>query len=422
MKYESAFSSYLAYQDTQSNWLGRIPSIWKVQAFRRVATILNGADHKPFEVDEGGFPVFGSGGEFARCKQYLSRGPSLLLGRKGTINRPLFVEEPFWAVDTTYYTKFGTGCFAKFFHYVALACFPLDMYTYGSALPSMTQRDYYTFPVPVPSPNEQLIISTFLDRETTRIDALITKQNRLIALLDEKRQAVISHAVTKGLDSNVPVKDSGIEWLGEVPAHWKILPVKRTAHKITDGAHISPETEDGKYAFVSTRDIRGKGIDFQNCLMTSESSFDYLVHSGCAPQLGDVLFSKDGTIGKTVVVSDDRPFVVASSLIIIRPDRSVALSVFLDYVLSSSHVLALVDLAVKGAGLPRLSIQNLQKVIVIVPPLIEQEAIVAFLDHATEKIDTLIEKAKQSIELMKERRSALISAAVTGKIDVRELV
>lgn len=274
--------------------------------------------------------------------------------------------------------------------------------------------------LPVPSETEQRKIVGFLDHETVRIDALIEEQQRLIELLKEKRQAVISHAVTKGLDPTVPMKDSGVEWLGEVPAHWEVTQIKRRCELITDGAHVSPETEGGVYCFVSTKDVSDEGIDYDGCLRTSVPSYEYLVKTGCQPATGDVLFSKDGTIGRTIVVSEGAPeFVVASSLIIIRPDNEQLLPDYLNALCQSWVVTQQVDGFVKGAGLPRLSIQNLLKVIGVFPPIKEQAGIADFLQREHEQTGQLGKEAWRAMDLLKERRSALISAAVTGKIDVR---
>jgi len=284
-------------------------------------------------------------------------------------------------------------------------------------LPTEEFKDFF---FPRPSRFEQTQIARFLDHETARIDALIEEQQRLIELLKEKRQAVISHAVTKGLDPTVQMKDSGVKWLGEVPAHWEITQIKRRCNLITDGAHISPETESGVYCFVSTRDVSDEGIDFDGCLRTSAASYEYLVKTGCQPATGDVLFSKDGTIGRTIVVGENSPdFVVASSLIIIRPNRAELLPIYLDFMCQSWVVSQQVDGFVKGAGLPRLSIQNLTKVVGVFPPLEEQALIAHFLQLQCVAARQLSSEAWRTMELLKERRSALISAAVTGKIDVR---
>lgn len=207
---------------------------------------------------------------------------------------------------------------------------------------------------------------------------------------------------------------SGVEWLGDVPAHWTITQIKRFCERITDGAHISPETEGGTYPFVSTKDLLDNGnIDFHGCLRTSPASYEYLRRTGCRPYKGDVLFSKDGTIGRTVVVRDNVEFVVASSLVIVTPKAAVLDSNYLNFLLKSSAVALQVEAFVKGAGLPRLSIQNLLRVVGLVPPLAEQVAIAEFLDRETGKIDALIAEQEKLIILLAEKRQATISHTVT---------
>lgn len=273
--------------------------------------------------------------------------------------------------------------------------------------------------VPLPTLDEQKNTLDFLDHETSKIDSLIEKQQQLIELLKEKRQAVISHAVTKGLNPNVPMKDSGVEWLGQVPEHWSISLIKYQCKEITDGAHISPDLENGEHFFVSIRDIKEGIINFDEALLTSDKSYQYLVHTGCKPFAGDILFSKDGTIGQTAITPSDIDFVVASSLIIIRPKCFKVTSEFLDLLLRSDIVQEQVESFVKGAALRRLSIQNLLKIWGVFPPIDEQEKIVEFVLFQLDKYKDLEFKAEKQVELLKKRRTALISAAVTGKIDVR---
>lgn len=290
----------------------------------------------------------------------------------------------------------------------------------GSAQPYVQVEPSLSQPVALLSKPRQVEIAEFLDRESTQIDALIAKQERLIELLAEKRQAIITHSVTKGLDPSAPTKPFGSIWFESLPIHWKHIQMKQTAHKITDGAHVSPETDNGEFDFVSTKDLRASGIDFHGALKTSPESYRYMVSAGCRPHVGDVLFSKDGTIGKTVVVEEDREFVVASSLIIIRPDRRTVHDKFLDFACQSKPVQAQVAGYAKGAGLPRLSIANLRRVQIPLPPLEEQIRIAEHLLAKTSAIDYLTARSEEAIRLLSERRSALISAAVTGKIDVRE--
>ncbi|WP_394136200.1 restriction endonuclease subunit S [Aliivibrio fischeri] len=276
--------------------------------------------------------------------------------------------------------------------------------------------------IPYPPLQEQTQIAAFLDHETAKIDTLIEKQQQLIELLKEKRQAVISHAVTKGLNPDAPMKDSGVEWLGEVPEHWDVCLFKHKCNEVTDGAHISPDLNDGAHYFVSIKDIKNGIINFDNALLTSSKSYDYLVKTGCMPFAGDILFSKDGTIGQTAITPSEIDFVVASSLIIIRPNRQQVVSEYLDFLLQSSLVQEQVESFIKGAALRRLSIQNLLKIFGVFPSLGEQKEIAVYIKNQLKKYSDLMIQANSQVKLLQERRTALISAAVTGKIDVRNWV
>lgn len=212
-------------------------------------------------------------------------------------------------------------------------------------------------------------------------------------------------------------KDSGVEWLGEVPEHWDLCFAKYMCQEITDGAHISPDTENGIHHFISIKDIEQGFIDFDNALLTSEDNFQYLIKTGCKPAPGDVLFSKDGTIGQTAITPAGKDFVVASSLIIIKPNNKRVKTKFLDYSLQGYLVQEQVNSFVKGAALRRLSIQNLLKVWAVFPGLDEQAKIAHFLDHETARIDALIAEQQRLIKLLKEKRQAVISHAVTKGLD-----
>lgn len=275
-------------------------------------------------------------------------------------------------------------------------------------------------PCPLLPLPEQQSIAPFLDRETGHIDALISKKQQLVELLKEKRSALISRAVTKGLNPKVKMKPSGVEWLGEVPEHWKIERLRRMSNRVTDGAHISPDLSSNEYPFVSTVDIKDGKINFEDCIKTSSECYEYLERNGCKPFENDILFSKDGTVGRTAVVDFVKEFVVASSLVIISPNRKQIVSKFLDYWLNGSLLQQNVLLQVSGAALRRISVEKIGRLPVVLPPLSEQTQISSFLDRETSKLDALISKVEQAIVTLKEYRTALISAAVTGKIDVRE--
>ena len=262
------------------------------------------------------------------------------------------------------------------------------------------------FAIPLPPPAEQRAIAAFLDRECGKIDALVAEQERLIALLKEKRQAVISHAVTKGLDPSAPMKDSGVAWLGPVPAHWDVMPLKRAARLCTDRA------EDRSFP-VGLEHIES----WTGRLIEAETEFE---GDGVAFRPGDILFGKLRPYLAKVWLAD-RPGEAVGDFHVIR-SLPPLVPEFLQRVLLSREAISLIDSSTYGSKMPRASWEFIGSLAVPFPPPAEQRAIAAFLDRECGKIDALVAEAERAIALLKERRAALISAAVTGRIDVRGLV
>jgi type I restriction enzyme S subunit len=208
-------------------------------------------------------------------------------------------------------------------------------------------------------------------------------------------------------------KPSGVEWLGDVPEHWEVDRLKRSSLRVTDGAHISPDLSSPDFPFVSTVDLSGGKIDFDGCLRTSDECYSYLVRTGCRPHQGDLLFSKDGTVGRTAVVDVDREFVVASSLVIVSPKPAKLDVKFLDCWLNNSLLQQDILLQMSGAALRRVSVEKVSRLPVWLPPIVEQRSIAAFLDRETGRVDRLVAKKRELIERLKEKRTALISRTVT---------
>lgn len=275
---------------------------------------------------------------------------------------------------------------------------------------NFTQVDLPVLPI-----EEQTAIATFLDRETGKIDALVAEQEKLIALLKEKRQAVISHTVTKGLNPNAKMKDSGIEWLGEVPEHWEVKRIKAVASCNDEVlGEYTPTDYEIEYVEISGVDV-GRGI-------TSTE----IIPFGNAPSRarrrvkdGDVLVSTVRTYLRAIAPVNNPPenMIASTGFAVIRP-----LSItphFLGYLFQSEFLIAEVIARSVGVSYPAINASDLMRLHVPIPRSEEQQTITAFLDRETAKLDTLTAEAQRGIALLKERRSALISAAVTGKIDVR---
>ena len=188
-------------KDSGVEWLGEVPEHWKIGRLKNLLSINNGSDYKEFEVEnsENSYPVYGSGGVFTYSSKYIYDQESVLLGRKGTINKPLYVTSPFWAVDTMFYSQVKQGVHGKYVYYQAFG-FPYDRYSSNTALPSMTQTDLLNLSVVIPIISEQIEITQFLDNENAMFDNLISKQKKLIEKLKEYRASIISHAVTGKID------------------------------------------------------------------------------------------------------------------------------------------------------------------------------------------------------------------------------
>ncbi|MDW7668092.1 MAG: restriction endonuclease subunit S, partial [Bacillota bacterium] len=277
--------------------------------------------------------------------------------------------------------------------------------------------------------NEQQKISNFLDYKTSQFDSIIEKKEKLIEKLEEAKKSLISEVVTgkaKIVDGKLvkrdesEMKDSGDEWLGKISKDWEIAKLLYLSKNITDGAHISPDTNNGKKYFVSVRDLKDNKIDFENSLLTTKQNYKYLAKMGCKPIKGDVLISKDGTLGETVVVDYNKDFVVASSLVIIKPLINVD-PFYLEYILNTNYYQEQIKMFARGAALPRISISNIKKSkIIYTNDQLEQENIVKFLDKHIKKLFSTIIKTKHQINKIKQAKQSLISEAVTGKIDLRD--
>ena len=269
-----------------------------------------------------------------------------------------------------------------------------------------------------PPLKEQKTIADFLDRETGRIEELIEKKKKLIELLEEKRQATITQAVTKGLDSDVEMKDSGIEWLGEIPKHWKLVPLKYLKKQpFLYGANESPDSN----SLDNPRYIRITDIDENGEL--KDNTFKALSYKKAGPYLlkdGDILFARSGaTVGKTYMYKEKiGEACFAGYLIRFRADKEKVKSSFINYYTQTKIYDSWIKENTIQATIENVSAEKYGNLLVTLPPKSEQDKIINYLDQETNRIDGLISKTKEQIANLKEYKQALISNAVTGKIKI----
>lgn len=410
-----AYSPYQHYKQSGVNTIGLMPQHWSVRRLKFMARIQNGKDYKEVVSDEG-FPVIGSGGEFAKANNYLYNGESVLLGRKGTIDRPLYINGPFWTVDTMFYTEVSSDISAKYLFYCALTINFLK-YATSTALPSMTQQDLGAIPFAVPDHEEQKAIARFLDFKTAQIDALIAKKKALLDRLAEKRTALISHAVTKGLDPSVPMKDSGVAWLGEIPDDWT---TKRLRFLTSMAGGMTPATTNSDYwggntPWITPKDMKCEILSGSIDTLTDEA----LLETGITlHEAGRVLIVVRG-----MILAHTFPVAINTVPTTVNQDMKV-LSTSLDckylaLLLRGIQPLILSVVEESAHGTKVLRTDIFKNIRLPVPPVESQKIIVkrinsliAELDHQKKHIDSVIGR-------LQEYRSALITNAVTGKIDVR---
>jgi len=282
--------------------------------------------------------------------------------------------------------------------------------------------------VPLPSREEQAQITTFLGRETARIDALIAEQEKLLALLVEKRQATISHAVTRGLDPNVPMKDSGIAWLGEVPAHWSIFPIKWATSSIEQGwspqCESHPVDSPDEWGVMKVGCVNGGIFDpAENKKLPAELE----PVPAYALKRGDLLVSRANTrdlVGSAAVVPEDHPnLLLCDKLYRMRTDHNICEPRFVAAFLGTPQARSQIELQATGASSSMLNIgqSTILDMPLPLPPISEQIEILNWLESQVLKLDETRARVEHAICLLKERRGALISAAVTGQVDVRGL-
>lgn len=279
----------------------------------------------------------------------------------------------------------------------------------------------YTSRCVIPPTHEQLQIVQFLDTKTSLIDSLIEKTEKKIEILKEQKTSLINHVVTKGLNPNVKMKDSGVEWIGDIPNGWEISRMDFLFNlfgRLGWKSLKSEEYVDDGYIFLSTPNIKNKEIDFENVNYITEER--YLESPEIMLEVGDVLLVKDGsTLGIVNIVKYlPSPSTVNSSIGVLKRISDKIISEFLYYFLATHYSQSIIDRIKGGMGVPHLFQSDIKKFIVILPPISEQREIVDYLDERTKLIDSTISIEERRVELLKEYRQSLISEVVTGKIKV----
>ncbi|WP_018936633.1 restriction endonuclease subunit S [Thioalkalivibrio sp. ALJ24] len=420
-----SFPKYPEYKDSGVEWLGEVPAHWNKTALKFLGDYFNGYPFKPEDRGEEGLPIIRIAQLTGESEPALFFGHidernkvndgDLLFSWSATIDAFIWYGGDAWLNQHIFKVTPSREAVKKFLYYVIKHVAPrlADFDAHGSTMKhikreSLAQRVY------VPCLHEQVVIAAFLDHETGKIDALIEEQRRLIELLKEKRQAVISHAVTKGLDPNVPMKDSGVEWLGEVPAHWEVVKFSRVV-QISEG-QVDPKQEPYReMVLVAPNHVESN----TGRLIAQESAESQGAESGkylCCP--GDVVYSKIRPALRKACLAD-KPCLCSADMYPLRARHSLD-NCFLLWTILSEPFSRFAVMESQRVAMPKINRESLNELHLLLPPPEEQREIVAQIDKEIQTIDRLLQEGESAVRILDERRSALISAAVTGKIDVRD--
>lgn len=444
---------YPTYKDSGVDWLGEVPEHWKVRRLKRVCSVFpSNVDKKTHEGETpvllcnytdvyyndtivAGMELMAATASSDQIAKFTLRAGDTIITKDSEtaddIAIAAFVPADLPGVVCGYHLSMvrpsggANGAFVKrlFDSSYAKSCFAVR--ANGLTRVGLGQHEIDNVELPWPPLPEQAHIAAFLDRETAKIDALVAEQQRLIELLKEKRQAVISHAVTKGLNPDAPMKDSGIEWLAAVPAHWHARQVKHLArsgmHTFIDGDWIeAPYVTSEGVRLIQTGNV-GIGIyKEQGFRYVSDETFVALRCTEVCPR--DVLICRlDGPVGRACLAPDLGVRMITSVDNAILKVADDVVPEFVVALFSSVPWISWLDALCRVGGGFRLRVSRSQlgELRVPLPPLDEQRAIARHLEEAFPQFDTLTAEAKHAIDLLQERRTALISAAVTGQIDVR---
>jgi len=423
------YSKYPSYKDSGVEWLGDVPNEWNTSKIKHLFNLGRGRVISVEELeDEGIYPVYSSqtknNGVLGLIETYDYNCRQITWTTDGANAGTVFLREgkhnctnvcgtlqPRSSKDILEYMTYSLQHATQFYKRPD---------TNGAKIMNGEMAEIFT---PRPPLQEQQTIANYLDKATAKIDTLIEKQTKLIELLREKRQAVISTAVTRGLDNTVVMKDSGVEWLGEIPEHWEVKKLGYMTIKIGSGKTPKGGAEvysDTGILFLRSQNVYDEGLFLTDVVHISEKINNDMENTQV--KSGDILLNvTGGSIGRTTIVPDKFERANVNQHVCIIRLALKKYRKFVSLVMKSLTIKLQIDAIQNGAAREGLNFEQISNFKIALPPYEEQNRTVKYIEKKTNQIDTLITKATKAIDLLKEKRTALISAAVTGKIDVREI-
>jgi len=420
-------NKYDSYKDSGVEWIGEIPSHWK---FIKTNILTKNLDGKRIPLNSeqrgemnGKIPYWGSNGVVDYINEYIFDEEIVLVGEDGSPFfdklKPVsfFVNERVWVNNHIHILKPKELIISKYLTH-SFNCVDYKEFITGSTRDKLTQSDLSRIPHTTPPLHEQHQIVQFLDTKTSLIDTLIEKTQRKIEILKEKRTSLINHVVTKGLNPNVEMKDSGVELIGEIPKHWITTRIKYFLYEIIDTEHKTVSFfEDGDYSVVRTTNIKKGKLITNGIRKTNYDGFTEWTRRGI-PNPGDVLLTREGPVGECCIVPSDFDFCLGQRVVWLKVKNKELNSKFLVYTIYSENSINFMNTISLGSTVTHLNMSEIGNIPIFYCSIDQQQQIVEYLDEQTQIIDTTVTKEQKRIKLLKEYRQSLISEVVTGKIKV----
>ena len=419
---------YEKYKDSGIAWIGEIPEHWEVIKMRFLCSFKTGDKDTINKEDDGKYPFYVRSPKIERINTFTYDGEAVLMAGDGVgAGKVIHYVNGKFDYHQRVYNFHKIKKVQPYLLYLFLQSFFSYKIEEGGAkntVDSVRLPMIKDFPIVIPTSIEQEQIVKYLDWKCGEIDRMVEVRERQIKLLGELRTSVISRAVTRGLNPNAPLKDSGIDWIGQIPEHWEICRLKNACSlkgRIGWKGLRSEEFEQISYAYLVTgQDFHSAIIDWTKCYQISKERYDedpYIQLSN-----GDLLITKDGTIGKIAKVSNmDKPSCLNSGIFVMKQTKALFEQSYLYWLLESSLLKEFNNYTSTGTTILHLYQNVFENMPFIIPSLSEQQRIAVYLDKKTEEIDSTIDKFKVQIDKLKEYRQALITEVVTGKIDIRSI-
>lgn len=405
---------YEKYKPSGIPWIGEIPEHWVIKKLKWSLQLSRGFDLPSHEFVRGNYPVYGSNGIIGYHEEYKAKGPGITIGRSGSVGAVNYVESDFWPHNTCLYVERNFDNDWRYVFYY-LQCMNLKSLSSGTAVGTLNRNYIHDEFVGFPSEDEQVSIAEYLNYRTTQIDELIAKKQQLIDLLNEEKAAIIKHAVTKGLNPDAPMKESGIPWLGEVPGHWEVNRLKYIARVFRGKFSHRPRNDgrlyNGQFPFIQTGEV-ARATKYLNEFSQTLNEEGRKVTTEFPA--GTLLMTIAANVGEVAILGIDACF--PDSIVGFYP-RPFLDNEFLFYKLKSLKE-EFIRASIINTQL-NLNIDRISAISISFPSKDEQTQIVQHIEAEMQKTDSTIAKIEKEILLLQEYREALISEAVTGKIDVR---